>query len=478
MSGLLNPIKVNHSNSFVLPLGDHNGTFNKHTEKIKMLQLDLESSKDTVIKLRSELVQKNQELKNLKYNNKGQNVGHYFTLKVIETVLKILGSNAFNNTQKEKDSNIPTYNTINQETNGKEEENNKDVKEEYEKELNINVNNLNKRNNKPNTKIYKTERSPKKFALLNNKITKDISYINSLKSKIILLKELLIKKSDEIKEMQKSPDSNSYFILQSNFEKNYLEMETIKKQNELMKTKIEDMTNLLFMEREGNKSLKSKLQVFQSNFREYQENSEKKNIDLEAKLFKAQEKERDCRIFHTQKATELDDVERLKMAEKELSTLKNDIEGAKKDIENKKEEYENLKNNKIDLANQVQDLKETNNKLNKEYLNLLNNANNLRKSKANKEKENKDAKNELNTAKNKLKKEKDKTENIKQNLKNKEKQILLLKKELEKLKQNNNFKDGTFFTSIGAKGKTKNDKLIDLDVNIDEELAEIEKNIT
>ena len=53
MSGLLNPIKVNHSNSFVLPLGDHNGTFNKHTEKIKMLQLDLESSKDTVIKLRS-----------------------------------------------------------------------------------------------------------------------------------------------------------------------------------------------------------------------------------------------------------------------------------------------------------------------------------------------------------------------------------------------------------------------------------------
>ena len=67
---------------------------------------------------------------------------------------------------------------------------------------------------------------------------------------------------------------------------------------------------------------------------------------------------------------------------------------------------------------------------------------------------------------NKLKEEQDKTENIKQNLKNKEKQILLLKKELEKLKQNNNFKDGTFFTSIGAKGKTKNDKLEDLDVNI------------
>ena len=38
VSGLLNPIKVNNSNSFVLPMCDHNGTFNKHTEKIKMLQ--------------------------------------------------------------------------------------------------------------------------------------------------------------------------------------------------------------------------------------------------------------------------------------------------------------------------------------------------------------------------------------------------------------------------------------------------------
>ena len=45
MSGLLNPIKINHSSSFILPAGDHSGTYNKNTEKIKMLQLDLETSK-------------------------------------------------------------------------------------------------------------------------------------------------------------------------------------------------------------------------------------------------------------------------------------------------------------------------------------------------------------------------------------------------------------------------------------------------
>ena len=43
-----------------------------------------------------------------------------------------------------------------------------------------------------------------------------------------------------------------------------------------MKTKIEEI--ILFIEKEGNKSLKSKLVVFQSNFKDFQEISEKKNI--------------------------------------------------------------------------------------------------------------------------------------------------------------------------------------------------------
>ena len=475
MSGLLNPIKINHSSSFILPAGDHSGTYNKNTEKIKMLQLDLETSKDTIIKLRSELVQKNQEIKSLKFNNKDQKLEHQYTIKVIETVLRLIDPDIFNKKPKEKQSNTATYNTINHEINGKEEEDNKNTKGECEKELNINISNLNKKNMKPNSKIIRTERSPKKLTMLNYKLQKDFSYINSLQCKVNLLKELLIKKNNEIKEMQRTTNTENFSNLQDNFEKNYAEMETIKKQNELMKTKIEDMTNLLFMEKEGNKSLKSKLQIFQSNFKEYQENSEKKNVDLETKLFKAQEKERDCRIFHTRKATELDDGERLKMAEKEIKSMQKEMDNLNKEIENKKEEYENLKNSKLELANQVKELKETNNKLNSEYLNLCTNANTLKKTKMQLDKENREEKNKFNKVNNKLKDGQEKTEKIKQNLKNKEKEILMLKKEIEKLKQNNNFKDGTFFTSIGAKGKTKNDQLQDIDVNIDEELAEIEK---
>ena len=477
MSGLLNPIKINHSSSFIMPMGEHSVTFNKNNEKIKMLELDLETSKDTIIKLRSELLQKNHEIKFLKNNNNEQGLEHQQIIKVIETVVKLIDPNIYKENKDQK-SNTSSYNTINHDLNGKEEENRKDMKEPQEKDLSINLTNLNKKNItiKRFVKILRTEKSPKKFQIPNNnKGIKDLSYINSLRNKANLLKELIIKKNDEIKEILKDTNTESYSNLQVNLEKNYLEMESIKKQNELMKTKIEDMTNLLFMEKEGNKSLKTKLQIFQSNFKDYQESLEKKKTVLEAKLFKAQEKERDCRIFHINKKTEIDDSERLKLAEKEMKTIQTDIENMKKNIESKKEEIENLKKNKTDLVKQVEELKETDNKLNSEYLNLFNDANKVKNTKKNLEKDNKDLKLKYNTANENLKNEQDKTEAIKNKLKKKEREILLLKKEIEKLKKNYNFQDGTFFTSIGAKGKTKNEKLKELDVNIDEELAEIEK---
>ena len=162
--------------------------------------------------------------------------------------------------------------------------------------------------------------------------------------------------------MKKNKTSLNYSNLQNNFEKNFNELTNIKKQNELMKTKIEDVTNLLYIEKEGNKSLKSKLQVFQSSFKEFQEISEKKNTDLETKLEEAKEKERDCKIFHIRKASapefsgnkysnrssnvkDLDDTERLKIAEDEINNIKKNIESTNKDINNKNTENEVLKNN-------------------------------------------------------------------------------------------------------------------------------------
>ena len=306
------------------------------------------------------------------------------------------------------------------------------------------------------------------------------------------MKELLTKKDEEIKEMQKNKTSINYSKLQNNLEKNYSELTNMKKQNEFMKTKIEDVSNLLFIEKEGNKNLKTKLQVFQSSFREFQENSDKKKTDLEAKLVKVQEKELECRIFHMKvqpspdyigrnasriSNSEIDDHQRLKIAEDEIKKIMKDIESTQKDLNSKKNDNKSLKENNNDLSKKISDLNERNNKLKNEIKNLNQNITELKNTRTKLEKDNKEIKNKYNIANNNLKNEKNKIIKIKDNINKKENEIFELKKQIEQLKQNNNFKDGMFHSSIGDKGRKNiyNNNIEELDVNIDEEMAQIEK---
>ena len=491
-NGILNPIKMNHSNSFILPGGEYTGNFNKNNEKIDMLQFDLETTKDTIIKLKSELISKNKEINNLKVNKDDKSLEHLYTLKVIATVLKLVDgepSKETNTEQKNENENNNKNNSSNASNNNNANGNEKKEEQKEEKDNNNSNNNSNQNNisKKLPPISNRSEQSPKK----GNRYNKELSYISSLKLQINGLKELLSKKDEEIKEIQKNKTTLNYSKLQNNFERNIAELSNIKKQNELMKTKIEDVTNLLFIEKEGNKSLKSKLQVFQSSFKDFQENSDKKNMDLEAKLVQAHEKERDCRIFHIRRASgpellgsrnsskvnldnDLDDNKRLKIAEEEIKNIKKNIENINKDIKSKNDENEILKDNKIELEKKVNEMKERNSKLKNEINSMNKNVKDLKNNNNNLEKENKNLKNKFKTSNNNLTNEQNKIVKIKENLNKKENEILELKKQIEKLKQSNNFKDGMFFTSIGAKGKTKNDNLADVDVNIDEELAQIE----
>jgi chromosome segregation ATPase len=489
-NGILNPIKMNHSNSFILPGGEYTGNFNKNNEKIDMLQFDLETTKDTIIKLKSELISKNKEISNLKVNKDDKSLEHLYTLKVIATVLKLVDgepSKETNTEQKNENENNNKNNSSNASNNNNANGNEKKEEQKEEKDNSNNNSNLNNISKKLPPISNRSEQSPKK----GNRYNKELSYISSLKLQINGLKELLSKKDEEIKEIQKNKTTLNYSKLQNNFERNIAELSNIKKQNELMKTKIEDVTNLLFIEKEGNKSLKSKLQVFQSSFKDFQENSDKKNMDLEAKLVQAHEKERDCRIFHIRRASgpdllgsrnsskvnldnDLDDNKRLKIAEEEIKNIKKNIENMNKDIKSKNDENEILKDNKIELEKKVNEMKERNNKFKNEINSMNKNVKDLKNNNNNLEKENKNLKNKFKTSNNDLTNEQNKIVKIKENLNKKENEILELKKQIEKLKQNNNFKDGMFFTSIGAKGKTKNDNLADVDVNIDEELAQIE----
>ena len=465
-SGLLNPIKpikMSHSNSFILRRGDHSNTFNKTNEKIAMYKFDLETTKDTIIKLRSEIMNKNKEINDLKFNKIDKGNEHLYTLKVIETVLQIL------NEESPKEE--------------KNETENKKIEKDNKTEKNISST-----NNKLPPISMRTEKSPTRRT---NKTNKEVGYIMSLKQQINTLKGLLNKKEEEIKEMQKNKTPLNFSKLQNNLEKNFTELANIKKQNEFMKTKIEDVSNLLFIEKEGNKNLKTKLQVFQSSFREFQEHSDRKKTDLEAKLVQAQEKERECRIFHTKiqpspdymgrnnsktNLNDLDDYQRLQIAEDEINNIKRDIESAQKDLNSKNNENQLLKENNNQLEKKMNDLNERNNKLKNEIKNLNHNITELKNTKTKLEKENKEIKTKYNLANNNLRSEKNKIKKIKENLNKKENGIIELKKQIEQLKQNNNFKNGMFHSNIGAKDtNNNNNNLEEIDVNIDEEMAQIEK---
>ena len=502
-SGLLNPIKpikMSHSNSFILRRGDHSNTFNKTNEKIAMYKFDLETTKDTIIKLRSEIMNKNKEINDLKFNKIDKGNEHLYTLKVIETVLQILNEESpkeEKNETENKNNNNNNYkadttnnNNNNTKVNAVETENKNESKEEnkkFEKD-NKTEKDISSTNNKLPPISMRTEKSPTRRT---NKTNKEVGYIMSLKQQINTLKGLLNKKEEEIKEMQKNKTPLNFSKLQNNLEKNFTELANIKKQNEFMKTKIEDVSNLLFIEKEGNKNLKTKLQVFQSSFREFQEHSDRKKTDLEAKLVQAQEKERECRIFHTKiqpspdyvgrnnskiNINDIDDSQRLQIAEDEINNIKRDIESAQKDLNSKNNENQLLKENNNQLEKKMNDLNERNNKLKNEIKNLNHNITELKNTKTKLEKENKEIKTKYNLANNNLRSEKNKIKKFKENLNKKENEIIELKKQIEQLKQNNNFKNGMFHSNIGAKDtNNNNNNLEEIDVNIDEEMAQIEK---
>ena len=106
----------------------------------------------------------------------------------------------------------------------------------------------------------------------------------------------------------KNRNSTNFTKLQNNFIKNFNELTQVKKENEYMKTRIEDVAHLLLAEKEDNFHLKNRLQDFQGQFKDYKDITIKKTNQLESLLLKAKKRERDCRIFHVRKGSSMSAV--------------------------------------------------------------------------------------------------------------------------------------------------------------------------
>ena len=475
-SGFLNHVK---SSYFISGSGlnEYSAGFIQSNEKANILQFELDRSRDTILKLRTDLLNKNKEISMLKVQKNKKDDEHQRILRVIDEILKQsdqstgTGFKAIEDYLKSKNS--KHISSEGDSKNKKDEER----LDEIRKMLHLNEEQKN--------------------------TLREIVNINSLKNQINSLNVELNKKENDINQMKKNRNNSNYVRLQNNFMKNFNELTQIRKQNVLIKKKMEEATNMLMAKKEDNINLKNKLLEFQKKFKDYKEESTKRTESLEKDLHLAQEKERNCRIFHTRKnmiysnsnsniinssnlvnnsnnigtnensKSNLNENDiKLNEAEQEMKKLSNNLSGLKKEVSNKNNELKNLKNEKKELNNQIKNLSNDNNK----YLNQLNTLNkqiqDLNNKNTNIEKENNDYKKKIEEIGFKCDEEQNKYKGLKEILTEKEKEISDLKKMIEELKRQN--KDDLFFTGIGAIG-TKKDEIIDTDKNFADELDQIEK---
>ncbi len=356
--------------------------YSKNYEKALALEFELDRSRDMIMKLKNDLSNKNKEIHLLKINKITIEEEHSKTLKTLREFLK-------NSDKLTKEA----YKTIERNINDNRNIEQYDQYHESENEENF-------------PSIKKKIKAQNK----NKKIIKDFIKIDSLKQHIYSLNEELNKKNTIITELKNNKKATGYKELQNNFLNSCNEIKEIKKENNEIKSHIDDITNLLIMERDDNKVLKNKLKEFKQRFELFKELSINKVKQLDNALNIAKEKERNFIIKKNgekskekyddyMKTLEFNEMKK-KINEYQMNMKKNNeiIRKFRSNNFVKKEENKKLKNDKDDLLNQntmlYRENEEMKNKI-KEYQRKIKNYEKEEKKWKEKEKENEDLKKEI-----------------------------------------------------------------------------------
>ena len=227
-SQFLRSIKGSYFNTLNTNEEPPQGTYNKTKEKISMLEFELERNRDIIIRLRSELASKNKEISLLKVNKNKKSEEYQRIMRVIEEILKQCdqstnaGFNAIENSLSNSDYNVNNY-----------------------------------KGSKRSNHLPQIG-DMLHFSSQHKKTMKEMVFVSMLKNQISNLNEELVKREEKISELKKNQNSTNFSKLQNNFIKNFNELAQVKKENEFMKTRIEDVHHLLMIEKEDNFNLKSK----------------------------------------------------------------------------------------------------------------------------------------------------------------------------------------------------------------------------
>ena len=477
-SGLFPNMKASYFNSFILGDNSPQGTFDRSKEKISMLEFELEHNKDIIINLRRELISKNKEISLLKVNNNKRNEECQRTVRVIQEILKQCDP-----------STVAGFTAI-------------------DNSIQINSEKNNDTKNKNNNSLPQIG-NMLHFSSHHKKRFKEIIQVQMLKQQINSLNEELAKKNEEISQLKKSKNATNFTKLQNNFLKNFNELSKVKKENEFMKSKMEDVAHLYISQKESNHILKSRLQDFKGQFKDYKNSTVKKTNELKSLLLKAKKRERECKIFHLRKGKSMSAIgsgplgrnkylknerydnsydlisdennqklnEEVGKMDKTMSLLKSETNNKDLEIKSLKIEKNNLNSKVNELQNQINQLFQKNISLDKQLQEVNNKkkfaekdikqqaigANdiikNLEKDNENLKNLNKNLQNKIDEKERQLEEEKNKTVSVKDLLKEQEnlnknlnKKIDELQKQIEVLQQEiNNNKDDTFLTGAGIK---------------------------
>ena len=464
-SGLLLSEKVN-----LFKMGNASSVaYNKHQEKENRIVFELEKYKDTIVKLELELNAKDKELNALLNKNKKNKNKFQKTIKLIEQILKICDSKKKKEKEKEKEKetdldseNKKTLNKFNNSLySDKSKENYRTINIEndtdtdnYNKTNITNIKTFYTTNNNYNRKEKSFKSLPKikqqkhkltintNYNFRKNKKFKDISYVSTLRNRIDTLNDEIGKKDGELIKLKNKTNNSSFSKLQTDFISNYNTLSDIKSKNVLMLSKLDDIAENYFVEKDKNDNLNIRLEEFQESFYEYKKNIIKKIGDLENKLKIYDEKNRQCifnhfnkgnilkinKSFYEQNKSKLTEAENIiENTKKEINTILNEIEIKNSSIKYIQKEIENLKEQLIKINN--------NNSKNNNDLEKLNEQKKLLNE------NNKDLINKNNELKNKLKEKEKKYINeiykigdIKKLINEKDKNIDILKKEIEELR--------------------------------------------
>ena len=468
-SGLLLSEKVN-----LFKIGNASSVaYNKHKEKENRIVFDLEKYRDIIIKLELELNAKDKELNTLLGKNKINKNKFQKTINLIEQILKICDSKSEKEKKKEKEKekeidleseNKKTHNKFyNSLYSEKSKENYKTINIENDTDTD-NINKTNITNIKTfyttNNNYNKKERSLPKIKKQKNKLKintnynfhtnkkfKDILYVSTLRNRIDTLNDEIGKKDGELFKLKNKCKTSSFSKLQTDFISNYNTLSDIKNKNVLMLSKLDDIAENYFAEKDKNDNLKIRLEEFQENFYEYKHNIIKKNADLVNKLKIFEEKDKQCIFNHFNKGNILRiNKSFYEQNKSKLPEAESIIESTKKEINEILKEIE-IKNSSIkNIQKEIEILKD---KLNKTNENNSEKNKNLDKIKEQKEllnKRSEDLINKNNELKIKLKENENKYINeiykigdIKKLINEKDKDIDILKKEIEQLRNDKKY---------------------------------------